>query len=73
MSGRSHQISFSASPELRDALDHLAFENHETRSAAIRAVLVEAVQEAGHLNLRAPPTHQLGKTNRRYLVKGGRS
>lgn len=69
----STSISFVASTELRDALDALAFENHETRSAAIRAVFVEAVQESGLLNLLAPPTHQIGKTNRRYNPKGGRA
>lgn len=73
MTSRSTNITFAASPELRDALDHLAFENHETLSAAIRAVLMEAVQEAGHLSLRAPPTHQIGVTNRRFLPKGGRA
>lgn len=66
------RISIAASPELVAALDADAFAYDETRSAAARRILVDHLRDAGRMRLNAPPTHQLGQTNRRYLARGVR-
>ena len=70
MSNRSTQISFSASDELRAALEAESYQHDETLSACIRRVVAEYLRDAGQMSFRAPPSFQLGANNRRYRAEG---
>jgi hypothetical protein len=68
----SNQISFSASTELRTALEAEAYRYDETMSACLRRIVAEYLRDTGRMGLRTAPSHQLGATNRRYRL-GGRA
>jgi len=70
MSIRSAQVSFSASDELRSALEAEAFRRDETLSATIRRIVAEYLRDAGQLSNKAPPSFQLGANNPRYRRQG---
>lgn len=63
---RSDQVCSTASRELRDALDAEAFANDESRTAAIRNILVDCLRQAWSLVSRAAPADRLGQHKPRY-------
>lgn len=69
---RSKQVSFSASLEMYEALEILAYSDNKTISDTLRRIVARELVEYNILDPRAPLTEQTGASNARYVPKSAR-
>lgn len=69
---RSKQVSFSASAEMYEAIELLAFCDHKSIADTIRRIVAKELVEYQFLDARAALTEQTNATNGRFVPKAAR-
>ncbi|UIN36389.1 hypothetical protein [Methylobacterium oryzae] len=73
MSRKGRVISFTASDELFDVIETIAFDSDETMASTARTIVVDYLRQAGVFSVKDPALNSSTRNSfvRRFIAEGG--